>query len=301
MRVFSLYSAVKGKDLLELYYIRSRQMYYETLDSAKSSTLSDIYTDKFKPSSTKKCMTTVKSLETGEPVNVNFVGPQFDTISKKRVYNINYSLRTDDGLLLGDKEFGLCSRDNKTEIIPGHIHSYKNDELAGVQIRLLQAAIELAHKFNIRNIPLDSLIPAVKFHTMMGFRPIKSFSTKVKSVEDVYNKVQNGFKTLQKDYAPSDIVPVLSKNKDDYYIDFNRTLYCTAMKKNEKILKEKGLRHLPEDTSHLSYVVNMILPSTEINTWLNRIRGFEILPEHASDDKSGFFAKTARFLFNLEK
>lgn len=284
------------KKALKEFYDTSMHIYHDTLGSVKSETLKELYTDAYKPIQPKECLTTVKSLKTGEAYPVKFVGPIVNKISPKKVYKMDYSIRDYDNVLLGDKEFGVYAQKNKPEIIPGFIHSYKNDEFSGIQIRLLQAAIELANKLGIKKIPLDSLIPAVKFHTMMGFKPLKSYSTKIESVDEIHNVLEQKYRSLRKDYYMSEVIPILSNKDGDYYIDFNRTLYCTAMKHNQTIQNMTGLRHLPESSSKLEYVVNMGMTKRGMSVWKNRMSGFEILPDEPTTGLQKIFSDMFHFM-----
>jgi len=289
-------------NFLRRSFKESAKIYNEIVSSAHSKTLEELYTDEFKPKNTKSCITTVKSLFSGKPVEAKLNEMMLTGLSFKKNHRLKFSLIINKINELGYKSFGILVNKTKTnKFLPGRMESYQNEEFAGVQIRLLQAAIEYAKRYSIKSMPLTSLLPALKFHTMMGFRPIRTFDFEIrnqqdfkKAIEKCYYKISDGELYLR------DIIPIISKTNGKYYLDVNRTIYCSMMKYNEKTAKTKGLKALKiYDRDPLSMVV-MNLQGREFNKWLERIKGFEMIPDNGfSDPKFGIYEKFIRRWFSI--
>ena len=199
-------------ELLENVYKRSMKVLKETIDSAHSKTLDELYTDTFKPSHTKSDVTTVKSLKTGEPVEINLKyrldGLNMQEQENRFKYSAYLSNNNKD---LGSKTFGIKQKEGKNVFEGGFIVSAKNNKYSGVQIRLLQAACEEADKNGIKKMPLCSYLPAVKFHTMMGFRPTEQCNGEVRSLSDIAKETENFCRDYSKEIYEEDVTPILTK------------------------------------------------------------------------------------------
>lgn len=265
--------------LLEKVYESSQAMMRQIIDSAHSHTLEELYTDEFRPHTIKANKTLVKSLSTGEPVpaEVSY------TIKNRNITDDNrrkYFLRKeDDKKILGTKSFGIVNRNDKKLFTPGYIESTDNNHYAGTQIRLLQVACEIAKRNGINEMPLTALFPAMKFHTMMGFRPTVEQSSKVQNLKDLTTSLDMFEQMYKKSISFEDIRPVLSKVDGELYFDRNRTAYCAVMKMNERELERTHKRNLKLSLLDEDNDVSMVLKGKEFNKWQERIKGFEILPE----------------------
>lgn len=279
IRVVSTHPNDSQVELLKNAYKKSMQIYRQTVDAAKSKTLEELYTEEFRPSVQRANKTTVKSLETGKPVSVDL---RYRLVEGKLngSHRLMYTVVTPNGKTLGKKGFGIEDKEGEKRFAAGFIKSKKNDIYAGVQIRLLQAACEEAQRNGIKFMPLSSLLPAAKFHTMMGFRPTRSFNVEIKSMSDITKAITDNYIDFKKaGFEPSEVVPILSKKDGKYYFDRNRTIYCATMKRNEKMLKNGNKRHLKLSDEHSDESINMIMQGREFNKWLERIKGFEIMPK----------------------
>lgn len=265
---------------LQNLYSGSQKICTELSNSVKSKTLSELFTDEFRPSVTKSGKTTIKSLLTGKPVEVTVAGELLGGASTKSSHIIRFNMIKNENLL-GYKKFGIrnLSKTDK-EFLTGYIESYSNNIVAGTQIRLLQAAIEDASKNGITHIPLKSLIPAAVYHTKMGFRPVESYSKKISSVNDIPKIIKKNRKLFQRfNFSADEITPIVSMKDGKYYFDLNRTLYCSAMKHNKNLLNATGQNNL-KLTPETSYnTIDMVLEGKEYDAWLKRIKGFEITSE----------------------
>ena len=266
-------------------YQQSLDAFQEMVHSAKSGTLEEIYTERFMPYITGQYMTTVKSLKTGDPaaaVMKRRVKETFEDSIKKIEYTDSLTHQS-TGTVLGSKTFDI-EEDfaGDLKFVPGSIESYHNDSYSGAQIRLLQACCEEASLKGIESIPLKSVMSAVKFHTMMGFRPNESFKREVRCVDDVNEAIKEDIKKLH--FEPCNVEeipirPILSKRDDKYFFDVNRTYYYTAMQYCNELLSRFNKRNLKLKDLFTGDVVNMTLEGKEYDDWMRRIRGFEILPE----------------------
>lgn len=287
---------------LEIVFEKSARTLQEITDSVHSKTLDSLYTDTFRPEHTRSGETTVMDLQTGNPIKA-FV--EYIKIKGKNIHSEHtreYRLRdAQTKKILGTKSFGLTDYKDKEphNLKFGFIESYNNDEIAGTQIRLLQAACEVAKKFNIKEIPLISMIPSVIFHTKMGFRPRASFDVEIKSLENVESLM-----TLLPEYnygevRHKDITPIISKRDGSYYLDRNRSLYCAAIKRMFEKSKETGNRNFPFPRQDAPFDITMRLNGNELEKWFNRIKGFEILPEKDIPKRKNIIEAIAVFINNL--
>ena len=277
-RVTELYNP--QTELLEKAYKHSMDVLKETVESVHSKTLDELYTDAFRPQQTKSNMTTVKSLKTGEPVNINLdyklISGESEDVSHRLKY---YAYLADGNSYLGSKTFGIRNNPytHAKEFESGFITSKHNDDYAGVQIRLLQAACEEANRNGIKSIPLFGLLPAINFHTMMGFRPVAHCGEEIRSLRDI-TKAMNDMRTYCSRNIDGETEPILAKNGDKYFFDANRTLYCAVIKDNNKALKN-GKRHLSLGSINSDNAIDMELSGEEFNKWIERSKGFEIMSD----------------------
>ena len=272
------YVNANSQKSLQNIYMESAQTYQVIANSVKSRTLQELYRDKFRPSKIKSGMTTVKSIDTGMPEEAYIFGKLTDGFSTKTKHKITFNLFSFENGNLGFKNFGIGKLSkNKKNFIPGYIASFRNNLVAGTQIRLLQAAIENASKQGITQIPLRSLIPSVIYHTKMGFRPIESYTNKLTNFKDIVNILKKNAKTFKRfKFSEDEITPIISCKDGEYYFDLNRTLYCSAMKHNKNILNATKQKHLSIEPDTSYGTIDMVLEGKEYDAWLNRIRGFEI-------------------------
>lgn len=272
------FSTIKNRIDLEKMYESSQARIREVIDKAHSKTLDKLYTDEFRPEVLKANKTTVISLKTGEPVPVTLSGRITDG-RQEGSHRRKYLLKSDDkDDILGSKSFGIKVKNGYEEFVPGYIESSKNDDYAGTQIRLLQVACELAKKHGINKMPLTALFPALKFHTMMGFRPVPERSLKMLSQNDVKTASSMFNEMYRERFYPEDVVPIFSKIDGDIYFDRNLTAFHAVMKNNERILNNTNQRHLSL-SGCMDDDVSMSLEGEEFDKWQSRIKGFEILPD----------------------
>ena len=284
---------IKNRNELEKMYEVSQAHMREVIDNAHSKTLDKLYTDEFRPEVLKSNKTTVMSLKTGEPISVDIDCIITDGRAEGD-HRRRYTARTEKGgKELGFKTFGIKDKNGRIELTPGYIYSSKNDDYSGTQIRLLQLECEYAKKKGVDEIPLIALFPAMKFHTMMGFRPTPERSLKMLSKDDVkeasnmFNQMYNTSK-----FHPEDIVPIFSKIDGEIYFDRNKTAFHAVMKDNERTLESTNKRHLDLAMSNLDNDVSMRLDGEEFEKWQSRLKGFEILPdEEVVPRKANFFEK----------
>lgn len=284
---------IPQRQALERIYESSQSMFRGIVDSVHSRTLDELYKDEFRPQTLNANMTTVKSLTTGEPVpaKVSFYVKEGTLEGSHRR---QYVLSSENNKTLGKKSFGIVINGDKKSFTPGFIESYKNNEYAGTQIRLLQIACEFAKNNGLDKMPLIGLFPAIKFHTMMGFRPVVEKSMEVNSIKDLNSSLEMFNQMYSKNISPKDVEPVLSKVDGKLYFDRNRTAFCAVMKKNERMLEQKHQRHLKLSFSDEDNDISMVLEGDEFKKWQNRIKGFEILPDTDSEPKQfTFFQRIA--------
>lgn len=224
----------------------STRIYNEIVGSVKSKTLEELYTDEFRTQKTKSLITTVKSLKTGKPVNAELIENMITGLSYSKDHRLNLELVVNKIINLGYKSFGIFVNEGRKGLFStGRMLSYQTERFAGTQIRLLQATIEHAKRYGIKTMPLFSLLPAVRFHTMMGFRPIKTYDIEVKTEKDIQKSIIKFFRRIgTTELNMDEIIPILSQRKGKYYLDINRTLYCSMMKHNERIAEIKGVQSL---------------------------------------------------------
>ena len=276
-------------DILNQIYKNSMRVYRDTITKAKSNTLKDLYTDEFRPSRIKSNITTVKDISTGEPIEVLLDSMLTDGFSSGKSHRIKNYLMTKNKTILGYKTFGFNIEPNKPITYDGgFIRSMHNNEVSGTQIRLLQSAIEASEKKGVNKMTLTSLLPAVKFHTMMGFRPERSFNQEITCVKDIERVMKENAVDFQKShFSENEVTPVLSKKDGKYYFDRNRTMYCASMKHCENIMKSEHRRNIRLTDENPDESINMIMQGKEFNNWLNRIKGFEILPDGENTPQKG--------------
>lgn len=272
-------------------YRDSMKVYMDLVKSVKSRSLEELYTDEFRPSKTKSNITTVKSLATGKPVEAELSEALISGKSENVKHRLKYFLKTvSEGKFLGSKIFSIDINPDKTKkFMPGFIKSPKNNEYSGTQIRLLQTACEKAKRDGVKQIRALALMPSVIFHTMMGFRPSRSFSMEVKTPEDVQTVFDALISINPARVSMNDYIPILSKKGNKYYLDKNRTIYCAAMRANARELKESGKRNLSLKGKILDEAVDMVLQGHELNKWNERIKGFEITPDGGNTPKKMTF------------
>lgn len=291
---------IKNRNELEKMYETSQAHIREVIDKAHSKTLDKLYTDEFRPEVLKSNKTTVMSLKTGEaiPVDVECILTEGRANGSHRR---RYTARTEDGgKELGFKTFGVKDKGDRIELTPGYIYSSKNDDYAGTQIRLLQIACEFAKKKGLDEIPLISLFPALKFHTMMGFRPVPEKSFKMMNKNDL-NVASNMFAQMYSGnkFRPEDVVPIFSKIDGDIYFDRNMTAFHAVMKDNERTLANSNKRHLSLATGNLDSDITMRLDGKEFDKWQSRLKGFEILPDEEVEPRKATFFEKVKCAFGL--
>lgn len=285
---------------LEKMFEASQVRMREVIDSVHSKTLDKLYTDEFRPEILNANKTTVISLKTGEPIPVNIDGP----IVEGKVngnHRRRYTVRTeDDKTQLGYKTFGIKKKNDEIELTPGYIYSSKNDDYSGTQIRLLQLECEFAKEKDVNKIPLIALFPALKFHTMMGFRPVTERSFKMYSKEDLKN-ASDMFSIMYRTnkFYQEDIVPIFSKVDGEIYFDRNKTIFHAVMKDNERTLSKKNQRHLDLTMKDFDNDVSMSLEGEEFDKWQSRLKGFEILSKDDAEPRKSTFMEKLRAGFNL--
>ena len=292
MNMMPLIKDISGsnREVVQKMFEHSQQTMQEIISSAKSKTLEELYTDEFRPQILNNNQTTVKSLKTGKTVIANLY--YILTEGKlKGNHRRKYFLKNEEnGKKLGFKSFGLDISDkNHPVLTSGYVKSYDNDKYTGTQIRLLQVACEFAKKHGIDKIPLISLFPALRFHAMMGFRPLEEKSLKINSKKDINNALQMYNEMYRKFFYEGDVIPVFSKIDGEIYFDRNKTTFCTVMTKNEEKLKSQNKRHLDLSNRYLDYDIPMSLEGEEFKKWQERLKGFEILPEKDSSPKKATF------------
>lgn len=268
---------IKNRNELEKMYETSQACIREVIDKTHSRTLDKLYTDEFRPSKLHDNKTTIISLETGEPVSVGVTG-RITNGTQDGSHRRKYFLKNDKEIL-GSKSFGIQLTDDGEKFTPGYIESFYNDSYSGTQIRLLQVACELAKKHGVDRMPLTALFPALKFHTMMGFRPIPERSLKMTDSKSLKQASEMfGIMYAHRKFYPEDVVPIFSKIDGDIYFDMNLTAFHAVMKDNERVLNNTNQRHLSL-TGCLDDDISMSLEGEEFNKWQSRLKGFEILPE----------------------
>ena len=286
--------------ILSDMYKRSVQALQDTYEMAHSRTLRELYTDAFRPRQLKSNMTTVKSLATGEPVDVNMKYLFFRPEKGDTEHRFQYELRTQGDSLLGAKTFGVKETvSGGEEFTCGYMCSNKNDDYAGVQIRLLQAEIEEAQRKNVGEIPLTSLVPAVKFHTMMGFRPTVSRTEEVFRIEDIDKCMKECVEDNKRYIDAEYFYPIISEENGAYFFDRNRTLYCASMNKYNQLQAQSGKRHFSCRGQMSALSIDMKLDGKEYQDWVDRIKGFEITPDEGVNPKKMGFFQSVRSLISL--
>lgn len=271
----------------------------EVIDSVHSKTLDKLYTDEFRPEILNANKSTVISLKTGEPIPVNIDGSIVEGKANGD-HRRCYTVITDDRTQLGYKTFGIKKKNDKIELTPGYIYSSKNDDYSGTQIRLLQLECEFAKKKDVKKIPLIALFPALKFHTMMGFRPVTERSLKINSKEDLQN-ASDMFSMMYNTnkFNQEDIVPIFSKVDGDIYFDRNKTIFHAVMKDNERILSKNQQRHLDLTMKDFDSDISMSLEGEEFDKWQSRLKGFEILPKDDVEPRKSSLIEKLRAGFGL--
>ena len=286
---------------LEVLFENTTKTYREIADSVHSKTLDTLYTDTFRPEHLHSGETTVMDLQTGNPIKA-FV--DYILIGGKNIctdHRREYRLKAfENNKTLGTKRFGVTDyKDGKPRALQfGFIESNDNDEVAGTQIRLLQATCEFATKLGIKEIPLRSMVPSVVFHTKMGFRPRTTFNVKLKTLDNFENMITELPEYQAKGVSRRNITPIISKREDTYYLDRNKSLYCSAMKEMLETIKETGKRHFSFPQEAHPVGIDMKLSDKELEDWNNRIKGFEILPERDVPSRKTFLEALAVFIRN---
>ena len=283
--------------LLQKIYEYSQQVYNEIANSVHSKTLDELYTDKFIPSNPKPGRTTVKLLSTGEPIEVDINSQILEGYSTDTNHVILYSMFAPNGQNLGYKRFGIFVKPEQ-KLETGRIDSYCNDFVAGTQVRLLQTAIENVFRRGFKQIPLRSAISSVIYHSKMGFRPVESYETKVTCLEDIQKMLLKSKKRFNAyGFTADEITPIISRKGGEYYLDYNRTFYCTAMKHNKNLLKTSHQRNISDSDEPYDYIIDMTLEGKEFEAWLNRIKGFEITSAgEVPMAEEGIFKKIGRYV-----
>lgn len=286
---------------LEVLFENTTKTYREIADSVHSKTLDTLYTDTFRPEHLHSGETTVMDLKTGNPikaiVDYILVGGKNIRTDHRREYRLKLFEKKK---VLGTKIFGVTDYKNEKPraLQFGFIESNDNDEVAGTQIRLLQAACEFAQKHGIKEIPLISMIPSVVFHTKMGFRPRTTFDVKLETLNNFENMVTELPEYQARGVSFRNITPIISKREDTYYLDRNKSLYCGAMKEMLDTIKETGERNFPFPQEKHPVGIDMNLSGKEFDDWEKRIKGFEILPERDVPTRKNFIEALAVFLQN---
>ncbi len=287
-------------ELLENFYKHSMRVLKETVDSVHSKTLDELYTDAFRPSQTKSNMTTVKSLKTGEPVNIDLKYKLIQGDNEIDSHRLKYyAYLTNGKSYLGSKTFGIRINPytNKKEFEGGFIASKQNNDYSGVQIRLLQAACEEANRNGIKSMPLYGLFPAVNFHTMMGFRPVPQCNEEVRSWGDI-TRALNDARVFWPKAIDENTEPILAKKDGKYFFDLNRTMYCAVVKQNNKALKD-GKRHIPLSSLNSDNAIDMELSGEEFDKWIERSKGFEIMPDAGGNPEKRSFKERLLDFINI--
>ncbi len=136
-------------------------------------TIDQLYTPKFNyKSATNKLgdhITTIIDKKTQKPVEIavrqSLISGSYESYGLYKIDELS-----GDEILLGVREFGI----GKDHIKSGIMHSFHNDQYAGIGIREHQIAIERMLQCNFNNIVISSIPSSYSFHYKCGFRPIKN-------------------------------------------------------------------------------------------------------------------------------
>ena len=91
---------------------------------------------------------------------------------------------------------------------------------------------------------------------------------------------------------------MLTKDGDRFFFDSNRTLFCAVIKENNKALKN-GKRHLPLNNTNADNSIDMELSGEEFDKWIERSKGFEIMPEDGGHPEKRNFKQKLIDFFRL--
>lgn len=273
---------ISQQQCLRYVYKHSLKTLNNSVNSVHSNTLKELYTEAYRPIIQNSGETFIKNLQTGMPEKVKLTGKNLKFFSTKNVKRKCYTIKNDNNKTLGTKSFGLyfLSKEETPLFLSGVIQSYQNNKYAGVQIRLLQAACELAKKYNIKTIPLTSEPQALVFHTMMGFRPQKHLTIHVDSIKNLKRHVMDYKNCIPQHLQRNVTEPIVSKSGNKYYLDYNRTLFCDVLELDKEMLKSRNCRNLGRTYRNLDDDISMSLSGNQLNKWFERLKGFEILDEN---------------------
>ena len=253
---------------LDLLAKRSRRIMREYPNVFKSETLEKLYTDEFLYEGRVPNGTYVMNKRTKKPVLMH--------ISKKT--NSAYETYTGYNMFgqrLGKEKFSVVHMDepNKNYMMEGYMKSYANEKYAGTQIRMTQVKVERAMQENINYIPLYSLPEALPFHSMMGFLPEKGNNAGVQS----YNQLNKLMDALQKksEVPPHYYKPILNKENNKYYLDFNRTHANATLNYLKDYIAQTGKKM--ESDKLMAPDVIMSLEGKNLEIWKQRALSQPIL------------------------
>lgn len=260
------------EQILSAMVERSKEIMAEYGTLFKSKTLEKLYTPEYHYEGVLPRTTYIIDKKTGERKLM------FITRSKHKGFHEGieeqYTGRTYGLKPLGEKSFETIDKYGNPKISPGAMISDSNNRYAGTQIRLTQIEVERAMQIGQESIPLHSLPEALPFHTMMGFRPTKTYSTEVKTVEEIKLELSfliNSSAMIKEEH----FIPIVHYEGGKYYFDRNQTS-ANALLRQLKENDENGIKRnfhsvIPANS------VYMDLSGRELEAWKQRALSQPIL------------------------
>ena len=263
-------------ELENAYQISQRNVQkYFGENSFNSSTISRLMTDEFDYHGNNQNTIYVIDRESGKPAELNV------SIERRAQYKYiveEISLTDSKENLIGKKEYFLeyQRKSNTWKMYPGTMDTLSN-KYAGVGARLDQIQIERANSLGIKKIPRYSVACATLYHTKAGYSPSVGKLHPILSIADIPKRLakylpQRCLYFLEENGI--DILPVLVKKFNRFYIDENKTIFLANLRTCLKIIKETGEYRL---VSGGRFCTDIELSGENLKHWMELIKGHEIL------------------------
>ena len=253
---------------LSLVARHSRQLMREYPNVFQSKTLKQLYTPEFKYNGNFPNTTYIIDKKTNKPVLMHIFANNKNALERYTGYSFW-------GKKFGQEKFFVTKNiiTNKSYMQEGLMKSYANERYAGTQIRMTQLKVERAMQENINYIPLYSLPEALPFHTMMGILPEKSNNFNVTS----YEQLKTFIDTLKEksDIPKQYFKPILNKENNKYFIDFNRTYANATLHYLKDYMAQTGKKM--ESDKLRTMDITMSLEGKNLEIWKQRALSQPIL------------------------